>query len=193
MYFAIYKKMENEKETEINKALNEIDKGRHEEVKPVDEPVKEVVKEGHPEIPDLTKYEQVLKKVDYTKPSSEKVTYMTDVINEESAALTAAAQERVGKPKSSKKVKVPKKVTQDEFDSTDENERRTLYYYSDGILADDEDETYDPIETIGATNFKNFKATYDPIYIFNYATEFMYEIIPSNSKYSDIVGGDIRR
>ena len=67
-----------------------------------------------------------------------------------------------------------------------------MIFYADGVLADEDDHVYDPTETMGATNFKNFKATYDTVYIFNYARNFMYEVIQSNSKYSDIIGGDLR-
>ena len=155
-----------------------------EEPAEVENPEKEEIVEEEKDEPDLTIYKQVLEKKDYTKAAtSEKVTTMTDVIEEETDKLV----------KKAKKTKVPKKVTQDEFDSTAESERMTLYFYADGVLADDEDNVYDPVETMGATNFKNFKSTYDTVYIFNYATSMMYEVMPSNSKYSDIVGGDFNR
>ena len=171
----------------VEKRVNEAILGEKEAAK---EPEKVMVKveppepEEEKEEPDLTKYKQVLEKKDYTKAvTSEKVTTMTDVVEEEAEKLV----------KKAKKTKVPKKVTQDEFDSTAESERMTLYFYADGILADDEDVVYDPVETMGATNFKNFKSTYDTVYIFNYATSMMYEVMPSNSKYTDIVGGDFNR
>ena len=132
-------------------------------------------------IPDLTRYHQVLGKTDYTKAVvKDKVTTMTETIEEEAEKIVEQVK------KTTKKAKVPKKVTQEEFDATSEDKRRTLYFYADGVLADDEDEVYDPTDIMGATNFKNFKSTYDTVYIFNYALDFMFEIMPSNSRYADI-------
>ena len=187
MYLALRKKVEKE----INKALSEIDEDKYgkEENKTTEEPEQ---KESEPGKRDLTAYHEVLKKVDYTKaaPATEEVTTMTESVEKSVEELTEKAQEIVGKPKA-KKTKVPKKVTPDEFDATNDDGKMTLTYYADGVLADDEDNVYDPVETMGATNFKNFKATYDPVYILNYANGIIYEVVQDNRKYSDIVGGDV--
>lgn len=172
---------------EVERRVNEVISGNKiepkeelkEAVNPKEEP-KEEVKEKKDD-KDLARYYQALEKTDYTKAIvKDKVTTMTDAIDEKIDKMVDPVK------KTAKKTKVPKKITQEEFDSTSEDERRTLYYYSDGVLADDEDEIYDPVETMGATNFKNFKSTYDTVYIFNYALDFMFEIIPSNSRYADI-------
>ncbi len=129
---------------------------------------------------DLTRYSEIVSnKTDYTKAIvKDKVTTMSDAIEEK--------VEKIVEKKPAKKMKVPKKITQEEFDSTPEDERKTLYYYADGVLADEDDQVYDPTETMGATNFKNFKSTYDTVYIFNYALDLMFEIMPCNSRYADI-------
>ena len=129
---------------------------------------------------DLTRYSEIISnKTDYTKAiTKDKVTTMSDAIEEK--------VEKIVEKKPAKKMKVPKKITQEEFDSTPEDERKTLYYYADGVLADEDDQVYDPTETMGATNFKNFKSTYDTVYIFNYALDLMFEIMPCNSRYADI-------
>ena len=184
----IRKELEEENAKKINAELESIRNGAcietEKEVvneKPVEEPKR-------PTEEDLEKYEKVLKKVDYTKvPQVEPTTSFTDAVTKKAQETIETAEKKVGK-----KPKVPKKVTQDEFDATPEDERTTLIFYADGVLADEDDNVYDPTETMGATNFKNFKTTYDTVYIFNYARNFMYEVIQSNSKYSDIIGGDLR-
>ena len=128
----------------------------------------------------LTKYSKVIKE-NYAKISkSEPVTTMTEAVEEEVNKMTKKAS-------GSKKTKVPKKVTQDEFDATALDERKELYFYADGVLADiDTDEVLNATEIMGATNLKQFKANCDTVvYIFNYATGYMYEITYSNSTYAD--------
>lgn len=198
MYLALHKKVENE----INKELEKLDGNRKtesdqgdEDKNPVDKkPVNNIpVEISKPSSEELKRqYSEVLKKTDYTKAIvSDKVKTMTDSIKDQVDISTEKAKKELGETKKPKRTKVPKKVTQDEFDATAETGRMTLYYYADDILADDEDIKYDPVETMGATNLKNFKSTYDTIYIFNYATNMMYEIEYSNSLYADITGGDI--
>ena len=183
VYFYMKNKQDREVERRVNEVIGnrpdpETPEGNKDEGPMMENPEEEKKEET---IPDLTKYSQVLGKTDYTKAVvKDKVTTMTETIEEEAEKIVEQAK------KTSKKTKVPKKVTQDEFDATSNNKRRTLYYYADGVLADDEDEVYDPVETMGATNFKNFKSTYDTVYIFNYALDFMFEIMPSNSRYADI-------
>ena len=184
MYFA-FKPINDKKVEEL--VTKEMNKGKNPQGDdiPTEEPeVKSEETQKATETRDLTNYTKALERTDYTKAVvKDKVTTMTGSIEEKIEANPA---------KKPKKTKVPKKVTQDEFDSTNPAERMTLYYYADDILADDEDVKYDPVETMGATNLKNFKSTYDTVYIFNYATNLMYEIEYSNSRYSDIVGGDYR-
>ena len=189
MYFALDKKARSKIEEAEKKINEELDKlanktmtlieNPESTIEPVDIPDEETIKK---------QYEQVIERVDYTKAvASEKVTSMTDAVKNDVKEMISEAK------KTTKKAKVPRKVTQEEFDATSDDKRKILYFYADGILADDEDVTYDPTETMGATNLKNFKSTYDTVYIFNYARDFMFEIRYSNSKYSDIVGGDLRR
>ena len=186
MYFALDKKTRSKIEEAEKKINEELDKLANKAMtptenvtEPVDIPDEETIKK---------QYEQVIERVDYTKAvASEKVATMTDTIKEDVKEMVSEAK------KTTKKAKVPRKVTQEEFDATSDDKRKILYFYADGVLADDEDVTYDPTETMGATNLKNFKSTYDTVYIFNYARDLMFEIRYSNSKYSDIVGGDLRR
>ena len=159
MYLVLNKKFVTKFETKLEEKVNEeLDKIKKNK-EPAKEPevkVQETVPEEKKEEPDLSAYKKVLEKVDYSKvPVSEPVKSMTDVVNDELDKIS----ETVTK-KSSKKTKVPKKVTQDEFDSTAVDERETLYFYADGILADASDNIYDPTETMGATNFKQFNLSF---------------------------------
>ena len=206
MYFVTKKKNDKEVEKRVNEAIGvhgdepiqnpveEIAETVKEKVEETVETIEEKIEEAadilQPTVEEIKeKYADVVKKTDYAKASvSEKVTTMTDAVEEKAKEIVETAK------KSSKKVKVPKKVTQDEFDATPESERRELWFYADNVLADIvTNEKLDPVEIMGATNFKNFKSTYDTIYIFNYATNLIYEITYSNSSYADIVGGDIHR
>ena len=185
MYLILNKRFVERLEKRVNEELDKIRGERRTQIIEDNTPV-EIPKEspGPSEKPDLSGYYQVLGKTDYNKiPISEPVKTMTETVIEEAKELVETASK-----KSSKKGKVPKKVTQDEFDSTSPEARRTLYYYADDILADEEDTEYDPIATLGATNFKQFKSNYDTLYVFNYSDGFMYEVIQSNGRYSDIIG-----
>ena len=207
MYFITKKNNDKEVEKRVNEAIGvcgdeSVENSIEEVAETVKEKVEETVEAIEEKIEDAAdilpptideikeKYSDVVsKKTNYAKASvTEKVTTMTDAIEEKAKEVVETAK------KTGKKVKVPKKVTQDEFDATPESERRELWFYSDNVLADIvTNEQLDPIEIMGATNFKNFKSTFDTIYIFNYATNLIYEITFSNSKYADISGGGIHR
>lgn len=195
-YFFMKNKTNKEIETRVTKAVENNSKKTTDTPKITPEqsnsqPIEEdnaIKKSNGPEKrPDLSDYTKAIKEANYDSAvNNDKITTMSDAVEEKTERIIDQAIKKTA----TKKTKVPKKITQDEFDATSEEERATLYYYADGILADDEDKQYDPVETLGATNFKNFKSTYDTIYIFNYALNMMFEVMPSNSKYADAVGGD---
>lgn len=133
---------------------------------------------------DTSLYQDVIERKEYSSPSiaNDKEKTMQDVVEDKVKATT---------PKTSKP-KAPKRVTLEEYDSTEDEKRMTLYYYADGILADDDDVKYDDVETIGASNIKTFKKTYDNMYVFNPATGFVYEIKYRNITYAEAIAGDDR-
>ena len=179
------KKIEKKVNDELAKIRGDRKKPEEEQEPKKESPEPPDKKEVPVEEKDLTKYSQALGRTDYTKAVvKDKVTTMSDVVEEKI--------EQIAEKKPTKKTKVPKKVTQEEYDSAEDDERMELRFYSDGVLADLYDNAMDPTVTMGATNLKNFKSTYDTIYIYNYADSMFYEIEYSNSKYSDIAGGDIR-
>ncbi len=179
MYLGMKKYFEKKAENEINRELDKIHGVKKEEAPEEKEPTKEV--EEPKEGPNLEIYKQVLEKKSYDTISKEEpAKTMGDVIDD-----------RVQEKKPGKKPKAPKKITQEEFDSTDFSKRDYLTYYADGILADGNDIVMDPTETMGAANLRSFKSNYDTMYVMNYVTGLMYEITYSNSNFSDISGGAV--
>ena len=180
MYFGLKNYFKAQEEAKVNEALNRIDKS-----KAAKEPEPEVAtsepeaKEG----PNLDIYKSVLEKKNYSAVSEvEKAKTMTEAVAEE-------VKEVIEKKAPAKKGKTPKKITQEEFDSTEKDRKIYLTYYADDILADEYDNKYDPVEFLGATNFKSFKSTYDTMYVFNFSTGMAMEVTHSNSFFRDISGG----
>ena len=183
MYLGMKKYFEAKSEAKINEELSKIDKSRNkqEELEKKEEPVVHKETSKPQEGPNLDIYKGVIEKKNYdTIAKSEKAKTMTDVIDEK---IEAAEK------KTTKKVKAPKKITQDEFDATDPTKKDFLTFYADEVLADGDDVAYDPTEIIGAANLKSFKSTYDTMYVMNYATGMAYEITYSNGNFKDFSGG----
>ena len=185
MFLGMKKYFEEKAENKINETINaELEKIHGTKADKSELPVDTKKPEEKPvikEAPNLDIYKQVLEKKNYnTISAEEKVVSMTDAVSKTVEDITK---------KSSKKTKAPKRITQEEYDATDDSEKVELQYYADDILADIFDKTYDPAETIGAANLRVFKAHYDTMYIMNYSTNMMYEITFSNSNYRDIAGG----
>ena len=87
-------------------------------------------------------------------------------------------------------VEKPYVIPPEEFDDSDEYAKLSLTYYSDGVLADENDEIVDDInETVGA-DFANHFGEYedDSVFVRNNRLKCDYEILRDNRSYSDVTG-----
>lgn len=92
-----------------------------------------------------------------------------------------------------KEVKMDKKrpcvISPEKFGEDDEYDTVTLYYYADGLLADDSDNLIEDIDNvIGFDSLKTF-GDYedDAVYVRNDVTKCDYEILRDDRKYMDVV------
>ena len=172
MYVGMKKYFEKKTDNKINEELDKIHGAKKEE--PKTEPVK---KEESKPGPNMDIYKQVLEKKSYDTITKSEIEKKSEEVISENV-----------EKKPTKKVKAPKKITQEEFDSTEDSKKGSLTYYADDILAND-DIVMDATETIGAANLKSFKSNYNTMYVMNFATGMVYEITYSNSNFRDIFGG----
>lgn len=88
-------------------------------------------------------------------------------------------------------VEKPYIISPEEFGDFDEYTKLSLTYYSDGVLADENDEIVDDIdETVGA-DFADHFGEYedDSVFVRNDRLKCDYEILRDNRSYSDVTGG----
>ena len=88
------------------------------------------------------------------------------------------------------KVDEPYVISPDEFTEFEDYETISLTYYSDGILADDNDEIIEDVEgTVGEDSLEHF-GEYEPdsVYVRNDRRKCDYEILLDERAYSDIAG-----
>ena len=87
-------------------------------------------------------------------------------------------------------VEKPYIISPEEFGDFDEYTKLSLTYYSDGVLADENDEIVDDIdETVGA-DFADHFGEYedDSVFVRNDRLKCDYEILRDNRSYSDVTG-----
>lgn len=87
-------------------------------------------------------------------------------------------------------VEKPYIILPEEFGDFDEYTKLSLTYYSDGVLADENDEIVDDIdETVGA-DFADHFGEYedDSVFVRNDRLKCDYEILRDNRSYSDVTG-----
>lgn len=86
----------------------------------------------------------------------------------------------------------PYVISPDEFDTEEDYDTMSLTYYTDGILADDDDNVIEDIEnTVGkdfASHFGEFED--DSVFIRNEVLKTDYEILMDYRPYADVVGPD---
>ena len=88
-------------------------------------------------------------------------------------------------------VEKPYIISPEEFGDFDEYTKLSLTYYSDEVLADENDEIVDDIdETVGA-DFADHFGEYedDSVFVRNDRLKCDYEILRDNRSYSDVTGG----
>lgn len=167
----------SEKEIESIRELYSIK--RNVETVPASVDIEEMPKDKDPvEKIEKELYSEVLNKVNYSKVSDEKVNTMTEQAKKDAEEITKNAG-----GKFSKKFSI---IDEDAYFDSDNAER--LIYYSDGVLADEELTEVDPKETIGASYLKEFKKTYDTMYVHNFTTDTDYMVEFSNASYYDLTG-----
>ena len=98
--------------------------------------------------------------------------------------------------KEEKKVDEPMKkdgpyvISPDEFDEIEEYDKKTLIYYADGVLTNEEDEIMedDDVEDIIGSNALNTFGEYedDSVHVRNDQLECDYEILKDQRRYSDV-------
>lgn len=81
-------------------------------------------------------------------------------------------------------------ISPDEFGDFDDYSRVSLTYYSDGVLADEEDEIIDDIDATVGAGFADHFGDYedDSVFVRNDRLKCDYEILKDNRTYSDVTG-----
>lgn len=84
----------------------------------------------------------------------------------------------------------PYVISPEEFGEDEEYEQITLIYYSDGVLADEEDELVDDVEeTVGVESLNYFgKYEEDSVFVRNDERKAEYEILRDPKSYEEVVG-----
>ena len=80
-------------------------------------------------------------------------------------------------------------ITPEEFGEFEEYERISLTYYSDGVLADENDELVEDVEeVVGFDSFNHFgEYEDDSVFVRNEAKKCDYEILLDYRRYSDVI------
>ncbi len=83
-------------------------------------------------------------------------------------------------------------IPPEEYGENKEYETRSLTYYADGVLADDDDEIIEDVDDVVGEGTLNRFGEYedDSVHVRNENMKCDYEILMSLKNYSDIVGGD---
>ena len=140
------------------------------------------------EEPDISESET--KEVEQTLTASVKDTVKEDMVRYHKIVKRSgyAEESDVTEKKEGKDVDRPYTITTDEFAELDGYRTETLYYYADGILADEDDNIIEDIDDIvGEENLTTFEEDkrFDSIYIRNDTCKTDYEILRDLDCYSD--------
>ena len=138
--------------------------------------------------PDISESET--KEVEQTLTASVKDTVKEDMVRYHKIVKRSgyAEESDVTEKKEGKDVDRPYAITPDEFAELDGYRTETLYYYADGILADEDDNIIEDVDDIvGEENLTTFEEDkrFDSIYIRNDACKTDYEILRDLDCYSD--------
>ena len=196
-YFIVKKKFEDKAVKEINEALKDINDERQrkldekdnekDRVNPNEAHPKDEIKKNNEKINEF--YEQAMKNQGYITGS--------DFGKNESRQINAkimAPDEVIEEIKNENKEQKDKRaiyiITPDEYGEFG-NEEKTLIYYQDNILADEDDEKIDNIEDILGNSLDEFvkDEMLDTLLVRNEFTETDYTILKSEKYYSEVVNG----
>ena len=131
-----------------------------------------------------------------TKIKADQAKLKPDLINyaaklaEEGYTNYASTNNKNAKEEKVNMVEKPYIISPEEFGDFDEYTKLSLTYYSDGVLADENDEIVDDIdETVGA-DFADHFGEYedDSVFVRNDRLKCDYEILRDNRSYSDVTG-----
>lgn len=150
-----------------------------EELDSMEDYYEQKLRDAQEEIDDYSAELQVREYVDRLEGKDPAVQQLVDKLND----LNYTENKEVPK------VKPPYVISPDEFGEIDEYATETLYYYSDNVLADDQDniiEDADNVIGIGSlTHFGEYED--DSVFVRNDREETDYEILLNPQKYSDVV------
>lgn len=165
----IQEEIDSVKEAFSNKAKKEIDSDT-EEIKDKDDHSL-ATKATHK--PNITEYASKLQEEGYTN--------YAEMASEKKPEPTESNKKTYGK-------EAPYVISPDEFGELYDYEKISLTYYSDGVLADDDDEIVDDVdEIIGIDSLKHFgEYEDDSVFVRNDQKKCDYEILLDHREYSEV-------
>lgn len=174
-----YEQKSNEDAASVKEAFNrmkeELQQKDNKFINPSDDFNKTKQQVAHiPEKPDISEYAKMIRNKGYEP---------TDY----SKSMVSAEEEDMSKDDS--EYKAPYVISPDEFGMEDEYDQIGLMYYADHILADDNDDLVEDIETtVGIESLSHF-GEYDDdcVYVRNERLKVDYEILRSLKTYSEVL------
>lgn len=130
-------------------------------------------------------------KADIAKLKPDLVEYAAKLQEEGYTNYTEHSKKSVNEEKDKPMIEdEPYVISPDEFGESDNYTQINLTYYSDGTLADDEDEVMEDIEGTVGENFADHFGDYedDSVHIRNDRLRCEYEICKDNRTYDEVVG-----
>ncbi len=131
-------------------------------------------------------------KADIAKLKPDLVNYAAKLQKEGYTNYTEHSQKNIAEEKDEPMPDKPYVISPEEFGSSDNYAQINLTYYSDGILADDEDEVVEDIcDTVGedfADHFGDYED--DSVFIRNHRLRCDYEICRDNRTFREVTGMD---
>lgn len=131
--------------------------------------------------------------VPYSGPASSEEEVQMEAAKEE--YKTIVANNYSGKKGGSESMEIgtaPYVIPPDEYDMEDDYDAETLTYYTDGVLADDNDKIIEDVANIVGNDFASHFGEYedDTVFIRNERLKTDYEICMDYRPYKDVVGSD---
>lgn len=129
------------------------------------------------------------KKADMAKLKPDLVNYAAK-LQEQGYTNYSAKREKIGKEEDNSMKKEPYIISPEEYGELDDYAKLGLTYYSDGTLADDEDEIVDDIDETVGSDFAEYFGDYedDSVFVRNDRLKCDYEILRDNRSYADVTG-----
>lgn len=130
------------------------------------------------------------KKADMAKLKPDLVNYAAK-LQEQGYTNYSAKSEKINKEEDNNSmVEKPYIISPEEYGELDDYTQLSLTYYSDGTLADDDDEIVEDIDDTVGADFAEHFGDYedDSVFVRNDRLKCDYEILRDNRSYKDIVG-----